>query len=236
MVRNLRNAPQSTLSSLLIWSPDHTGHHFLYAKLVAQFSIEKGIPVTVYVSNAGRDSVEFALHLGCMDLSVAPADSFHRAVGLMPSNALMVICHADRILFQLLLAAVPKSARVSALIMRPPRTVDGNFKPFMKSALIHSINYRANIRVSELAALGDRPSRSTAQVPDPVVRSGEPMAVDAARSLLGLPSSGDCILGVVVGLLSLRKRPDLLVRALALLPEDHHILFAGHQRDRKSVV
>jgi glycosyltransferase involved in cell wall biosynthesis len=216
-------------TSIQIWSPDFTGHHFLYAKLVAEFAAEHRIPVSVALTEQGLQSKEFQLHLADLGVLTTIAHSLQSALSALPQHGLLVICHVDRIMTELLKSRVPEHARVVALVMRPSRTMPSKPKSLAKALLTAALHARRRIRVSELSTIGDPPTRVLLQVPDPLVSTTTLRSEDEARSRLKLPIAHDCRLGLVIGLLSPRKRPDLLIGALAYLPDQHHLLFAGHQ-------
>lgn len=215
--------------AIRIWSPDYGGHHLLYAKLVAEYAKERGIAVSIYSTKEGLSSDEFRLHLGRMGVASIEATSFQATLKSLPPNALLVICHVDRIMTELLRLRVPKGANVSALVMRPSRTMESRTRRLAKAGLTSCLSLRRRIRVAELSTIGDREAGSIPQVPDPVVQSSPAIEEGKARDALGLALPRGCFLGLAIGLLSSRKRPELLVGALDYLPDRHHLLFAGHQ-------
>ena len=217
----------NTGPAVVIWSPDFGGHHLLYAGLIAGYLQEQRHRVIFCGPQEALDSTEFAVHLSGRSLEIVVGSSLGECVGRAPSHSIVVVPHADRQLAEMVLLRPPLGVTIRALIMRPSRGVVSKRTRILKLTLTWLIDKRPSISIGELHAIFDNLPSKYFQVPDPALLQERNISRSAARIKLDLSMPEGAILGGILGSISSRKRPELLLMALEKLPDKHHVLVAG---------
>ena len=217
----------SLIETVYIWSPDFSGHHLFYASLISQHFLDLHQPVYLVATAEGLESAEFSTHFCSVPVRTMTVDSLKGLVQSASLNSCVVVLHGDHQLPTVMRLQIPCGKRLRVLVMRPPRTLASRRNRLAKATLIRITNVRRRRRVLELRAIFDRPGRPNSQVPDPVVPRNSPTDRSKARLAIGLQIPDSAIVGGVLGVVSSRKYPQLLLKALDQLAPNHHVLLAG---------
>ncbi len=216
-----------------VWTPDYSGHYLFYASLLAEELSHEHV-VTVCTAPSALESIEFKTHLEGKDVEIIPSADLQTLLRSLRPGSGVTILHGDLILPELLAMRFPRGCSISVLIMRPPRVVESLFRRTTKRFLERAVSHRSGIRIAELQAVFEVPRSRYQQVPDPAPVDSRACDKDRARQLLGLELPAGTSLGGVIGGLSARKRPDLVLGAAELLDEKFHFLVAGRIEDSPS--
>ncbi|MEQ4518743.1 hypothetical protein ABLI39_05185 [Pseudarthrobacter sp. B907] len=213
----------------LIIEPSPDGHRFYYVNLLIAGALRRGDDVTLLTSAASLDRPEFRLYIKKWigEIKVATAEKF--AVQDVARHArnfsadLTVVPDGDAFTFRLARTRRWRGpGAVSTLIMRESVPSSGLIgmrfaKKQLKALLIRRANRMRNVRATVLkSALWRASSSDVPAVADPVSVQTDRLAIEAVRSQLML-DPGTYWFGVI-GVISARKNPVIVLDALAACP------------------
>lgn len=227
---------------VLIFEPNHTGHHLMYVKLLIKRADAMGLRVIVLTAEGVTQSEEYAVHLA--DVAIQFQTVQHSNTSLWElfrycrrsDPQVLIVPDGDRFAMRLGLARwLPFASRgwprTNVLIMRDPKDdpVIGarrKFLRYIKRGLLESAAGHPMITVLRLIPAGDeRAARNAFLVRDPVEFTYDPDSVRDLRLRWGLRD--DVFWFAILGSITSRKNVHLAINALLALGKPAGLLLAG---------